>query len=135
MSDYIFLTHNDAVADEKAWEPYIRGLQQRGCFQGGSGRPPGGRVLARLDDDMDDGLGEAAPRPSDQVARQPVQGPIRPSRDHDLLGPKPVERVGNGLQRIGVADLPVGFDPRGADALELSGEAKSGASTCLVLVR
>jgi hypothetical protein len=36
MGDYIFLMHNDAVADEEEWEPYIRGLQQRGCFQGGS---------------------------------------------------------------------------------------------------
>ncbi len=36
MGDYIFLMHNDAVADDEQWEPYIRGLQQRGCFQGGS---------------------------------------------------------------------------------------------------
>ena len=36
MSDYIFLMHADADADEQGWEPYIRGLQQRGCFQGGS---------------------------------------------------------------------------------------------------
>jgi hypothetical protein len=75
---------------------------------------------------MHDQLGEAAPRPSDQVARQPVQAPIRLSRDHDLPCRELVERVGNGLQRIGVADLPVGFDPRGAEAVELGGEAKSG---------
>jgi hypothetical protein len=36
MGDYIFLMHNDAVAGDNEWEPYIRGLQQRGCFQGGS---------------------------------------------------------------------------------------------------
>ena len=36
MADYIFLMHNDAVADDKEWEPYLRRLQQRGCFQGGS---------------------------------------------------------------------------------------------------
>ena len=36
MGDYIFLMHNDVVADEEEWEPYIRGLQQLGCVQGGS---------------------------------------------------------------------------------------------------
>jgi hypothetical protein len=36
MADYIFLMHDDAVADDKAWGPYLHGLQQRGCFQGGS---------------------------------------------------------------------------------------------------
>ena len=36
MAEYIFLMHDDAVADEKAWEPYLRKLQQGGFFQGGS---------------------------------------------------------------------------------------------------
>ena len=36
MTEFIFLMHDDAVADEKAWEPYLRGLQQGGFFQGGS---------------------------------------------------------------------------------------------------
>jgi hypothetical protein len=36
MTDYIFLMHDDAVADETAWEPYLRGLRQSGLFQGGS---------------------------------------------------------------------------------------------------
>ena len=36
MADYIFLMHDDAVADNEAWEPYIRDLKERGLFQGGS---------------------------------------------------------------------------------------------------
>ena len=36
MAEYIFLMHDDCDADEKAWEPYLRGLQQSGFFEGGS---------------------------------------------------------------------------------------------------
>ena len=36
MPEYVFLMHGDAVADEGAWEPYLRELRQRGVFQGGS---------------------------------------------------------------------------------------------------
>jgi hypothetical protein len=36
MSEYIFLMHDDAVADENAWGPYLHRLQQGGFFQGGS---------------------------------------------------------------------------------------------------
>jgi hypothetical protein len=36
MADYIFLMHDDCDADEKAWEPYLRSLQQSGFFEGGS---------------------------------------------------------------------------------------------------
>jgi len=36
MTDYIFLMHDDAVADEKAWEPYLRRLKLARVFQGGS---------------------------------------------------------------------------------------------------
>jgi YCII-related domain len=34
--DYIFIMHHDAIVDEKAWEPYLRGLQRSGFFEGGS---------------------------------------------------------------------------------------------------
>ena len=34
--DYIFLMHDDAVADDTAWEPYLRTLRRAGVFQGGS---------------------------------------------------------------------------------------------------
>jgi hypothetical protein len=36
MPEYIFLMHDDAVADEMAWGPYVERLQQGGFFQGGS---------------------------------------------------------------------------------------------------
>lgn len=36
MSEYIFLMHDDAVADENAWGPYLHRLQQGGFFVGGS---------------------------------------------------------------------------------------------------
>ena len=36
MPEYILLMHDDAVDEEKAWEPYLTGLRQGGCFQGGS---------------------------------------------------------------------------------------------------
>ena len=38
MTDYIFLMHDDAIADidDREWEPYLRKLQQSGFFQGGS---------------------------------------------------------------------------------------------------
>jgi hypothetical protein len=36
MAEYIFLMHDDAITDEKAWEPYLRKLQQGGFFEGGS---------------------------------------------------------------------------------------------------
>lgn len=36
MADYIFLMHDDSVVVDTAWEPYLRGLRQSGCFQGGS---------------------------------------------------------------------------------------------------
>jgi hypothetical protein len=36
MPDYIFLMHNDSVADEPSWEPYLGKLRQSGAFQGGS---------------------------------------------------------------------------------------------------
>jgi hypothetical protein len=36
MAEYIFLMHDDALDDEKAWESYVQRLKQSGCFQGGS---------------------------------------------------------------------------------------------------
>jgi hypothetical protein len=36
MAEYILLMHDDAIADEGPWEPYIQRLQQAGCFEGGS---------------------------------------------------------------------------------------------------
>jgi len=36
MADYIFLMHDDAVAEEQDWGPYLHSLRQRGIFQGGS---------------------------------------------------------------------------------------------------
>ena len=36
MPNFILLMHDDAEADEAAWEPYIEALIERGCFQGGS---------------------------------------------------------------------------------------------------
>jgi hypothetical protein len=36
MPDYIFLMHDESDADEGAWAPYLRRLQQGGFFQGGS---------------------------------------------------------------------------------------------------
>jgi hypothetical protein len=36
MAEYLLLMHDDATTDDGAWEPYLRGLRQRGCFDGGS---------------------------------------------------------------------------------------------------
>jgi hypothetical protein len=36
MPEYILLMHGDANEGETAWEPYLRRLDQSGCFQGGS---------------------------------------------------------------------------------------------------
>ncbi|HZV20475.1 MAG TPA: hypothetical protein VE986_02895 [Hyphomicrobiales bacterium] len=36
MAEYILLMHDDAIANEGAWEPYIQTLQRSGCFEGGS---------------------------------------------------------------------------------------------------
>jgi hypothetical protein len=36
MAEYIFLMHDDALGDEKAWGPYLHRLQQGGSFEGGS---------------------------------------------------------------------------------------------------
>ncbi len=36
MAEYIFLMHDNSIADDKAWEPYLRRLRQGGFFQGGS---------------------------------------------------------------------------------------------------
>jgi hypothetical protein len=36
MAEYVLLMHDDAIADEGLWEPYIRRLQHAGCFEGGS---------------------------------------------------------------------------------------------------
>jgi hypothetical protein len=36
MTDFIFLMHDDAAGGDEGWESYLHGLQQRGCFQGGS---------------------------------------------------------------------------------------------------
>src|SRR5215831_6572015 len=36
MPDYIFLMHDDSLADEPSWEPYLRKLREGGAFQGGS---------------------------------------------------------------------------------------------------
>jgi hypothetical protein len=45
MADFIFLMHDDCDADDSAWEPYLRRLQEIGCFEGGS--PIGDGVCAR----------------------------------------------------------------------------------------
>ena len=45
MPEYIFLMHDDSVADESAWEPYLRTLKQEGFFQGGSAL--GGGICVR----------------------------------------------------------------------------------------
>jgi hypothetical protein len=47
MADYIFIMHDDATADETAWEPYLRKLRQAGVFEGGSAIGDG--VCARKD--------------------------------------------------------------------------------------
>ncbi|MBO0754730.1 MAG: hypothetical protein J2P54_02645 [Bradyrhizobiaceae bacterium] len=36
MAEYILFMHNDVVADEDAWEAYLRRLRQSGVFDGGS---------------------------------------------------------------------------------------------------
>ncbi len=36
MADFILLMHDDAIADDAAWQPYIEKLRRRGCFVGGS---------------------------------------------------------------------------------------------------
>jgi hypothetical protein len=36
MTEYIFLMHDDALDDGKAWESYIQRLKHSGCFEGGS---------------------------------------------------------------------------------------------------
>lgn len=36
MPEYMFLMHDDTVADEPDWELYLRTLQQAGVFDGGS---------------------------------------------------------------------------------------------------
>ena len=36
MPDFIFLMHDDSAADGQSWEPYLRGLRERGVLQGGS---------------------------------------------------------------------------------------------------
>jgi hypothetical protein len=36
VADYILLMHDDAAAEEDAWDPYLERLQQGGFFQGGS---------------------------------------------------------------------------------------------------
>lgn len=36
MIEYIFLVHDDTIADEKGWERHVRALQQDGFFEGGS---------------------------------------------------------------------------------------------------
>ena len=41
MAAYIFLMHDDCDADEEAWEPYLRRLEEGGFFEGGSAIGPG----------------------------------------------------------------------------------------------
>jgi hypothetical protein len=36
MAEYIFLMHDDAIDDDKAWGPYLDKLKQGGFFEGGS---------------------------------------------------------------------------------------------------
>jgi len=36
MPAYLFLMHDDSVADEQPWEPYLDELRQSGAFEGGS---------------------------------------------------------------------------------------------------
>jgi hypothetical protein len=36
MAEYIFLMHDDTVAEDDAWETYLRRLRREGFFQGGS---------------------------------------------------------------------------------------------------
>jgi hypothetical protein len=36
MPDYLFLMHNDAVAGERTWAPYVQGLLEDGILRGGS---------------------------------------------------------------------------------------------------
>jgi hypothetical protein len=45
MVAYIFLMHDDCDADEEAWAPYLRRLEQGGFFEGGSAI--GGGVCVR----------------------------------------------------------------------------------------
>jgi hypothetical protein len=45
MTDSIFLMHDDAIGDDKAWGPYLDRLKQDGFFEGGSAI--GGGVCAR----------------------------------------------------------------------------------------
>ena len=50
MAEYIFLMHDDAIDDDKAWEPYLDKLKQGGFFEGGSAIGHG--VCARKSGDL-----------------------------------------------------------------------------------
>jgi hypothetical protein len=93
MPTYIFLMHDDAVADEPDWEPYLRELQQAGVFEGGSAI--GGGVCLRK-----------AGRPQRLTPR--LAGYIRvTARDHDdakaLLAGNPVYDAGGTVE---IRELP-----------------------------
>ena len=36
MADYLILMHDDSIAEEGTWEPYLKRLQAAGVFDGGS---------------------------------------------------------------------------------------------------
>ena len=36
MPEFIFLMHDDSVADEQPWEPYLEKLRRSGALDGGS---------------------------------------------------------------------------------------------------
>ena len=59
MAEYIFLMHDDAVADEKAWEPYLRG-----CGRADSSRRQRHRRWRLRPEERRAGLGDGASEPA-----------------------------------------------------------------------
>ena len=75
-------------------------------------------VVVEVDDDVQHGLVEAHAGARDEVAREPVRALLGVRGDDDLVGREGPQRVLDGLQRIAVADVAVGDDPRGAQATQ-----------------
>src|SRR6185312_10011201 len=74
----------------------------------------GGSLLARgrLGGHLDvlDRLAGGAARATDQVRAQPARALAREGRDHDLVDRVELERVLDGRERVGVADLTRGLE-------------------------
>src|SRR6185437_8342239 len=90
-------------------------------------------VGVEIDDDVGEADVEALAGAVDDAPLEPVRAAGRVRRDDQLVGLEGADRVLDRLQRVAVADLPLGVEAVGAHRLEAAVQPRLRGRTRVVL--